>query len=477
MKKEAIIETFIDFCKVYEDKKGGPKLDIMSQYLTELEVPFEWVSGIGIIVNKQENPKKVIISHMDLIKKFQKGFKDNVICNIKKETIIGALDNTITNSVLFLVIKQLKELNLLNDIEFLFSEGEEVGFHGVRNYFKTNKDRVKNAFFINLDVTNEGYKTSASIEYDACNFKLLKEIQKIEAEKDYKFFYTSDRVCDDMDEVISQGSHGLSYCLPTKGLIHSYKNKARIESLEPYAEGLLTLITDISNEDCVSLENDIKSYQFDSALKVADKSEIKVTRTQTSWNFGSSNSDPWDLSHSNHDLWESSKDFFEEDELDLTSPTKVIKTIEKIVKKDFNYLSTNKAFLELISYSARLDFFNPRFFAIIIGEKESKEFLEKLASKDILIYISSKDIFMIQTSKENNYISEMVELSQLNTIEEENNLKNILTFLRQLNLLYIHKSELSIGLYIYNKFTESWIKEAIELTYLKVENGNLVIDE
>jgi len=261
--KNKILEIFEKLCvshKDYLSEERSEKLVTITEFLKTEKIQYEYIDKIGLIVNKQEKPEKVVVSHMDLIPLFNNSFIEGIKgIKLGKECISGPLDNTITNAVMLLAIKKLKNSN----VEFLFSEAEEIGFFGVREYLKENRDRLKDSFFINLDVTSEGYKYAASVEYDCCNFENLKKVQALKK----NFFFTADREGDDMCEIKRQGFHGFSYCLPTKNNIHSFKNKARLESLEPYYQGLISLI---KNCDLISAEKDIFAYEFEKAL-VSDK--------------------------------------------------------------------------------------------------------------------------------------------------------------------------------------------------------------
>lgn len=250
-----MIKTFELLAKPFKDGEGGLKLNALQEIFPE----GIWEPGIGFIVNKQENPSKVVVSHIDLIKTFRKGFADNHVYAVTETEIIGALDNTITNAALVLAIKSLSDFKT---IEYVFTEGEEVGFKGMKAYIKKYKRRVINSFFINLDVTNEGYGRNGSIEYDVCNFETLKSLQTLVNTKNLDWHFTHSRVGDDTDAIIDAGLHGFSYCLPTKGHIHSYENRALLSSLDSYLEGLICLIKhDLNPGEC-----NVKSWQFKDAL-------------------------------------------------------------------------------------------------------------------------------------------------------------------------------------------------------------------
>jgi hypothetical protein len=243
-----IIDLFIDIALPFKDNEGGAKAYTIAEILKDYKR--EYIPGQGMIINKQENPRIVLVSHMDLIKKFHNGFsqENRRICSFEKDSkdrdlIVGALDNTITNSIAILTFLKLIE-NGISDIELFLSEGEEVGFNGMTDYLENNKDKSKNTFFINLDVTNEGYGKDYSLEYDSPNFEILKDIQDIL--KDKNGFVTGDRVCDDTDAILKKNCAGFSFCLPTLKTIHSWKNQALIESLEPYMDSLYLILKNLN---------------------------------------------------------------------------------------------------------------------------------------------------------------------------------------------------------------------------------------
>lgn len=262
-----IVKTFINLAKPYENNKKNNnfKLEYIQSFFSSKNIPFEYIPGQGLIVNKQEKPRLVCVSHIDLINLFNLEFctKNNEediafndlidsmcleessisvegICVIHNGFISGALDNTITNAVALLVCEELIS-NGINDIEFFFSEMEEIGLKGMKNYLNSNLKKSKNTFFVNLDVTNEGFHTHISVEFDKTRMRVLKHlVAKLNKEHVY---FTGQRFCDDIDAVIASNCNGLSFCLPTNGNIHSYKNKAKLSSLVPYKEGLYEILS------------------------------------------------------------------------------------------------------------------------------------------------------------------------------------------------------------------------------------------
>jgi len=264
---KAIITLFEEIAKPFKDKEGGPKLDAIQEWLNKRNISNEYIPGIGKIVNQIDNPRIILVSHIDLIRKFQKGFADGITHEIiisKKgnEIIKGALDNTITNAVALLALESILKSGI-TDIELVLTEGEEVGCIGMDSYLKSFEEKSKNAFIINLDVTNEGWKQHSSVEYDKPSFNMLKQLQTLLAEHDA--FFTVNRVGDDIDAVNSNGCSGFSYCLPTKDLIHSYENKAYVHTLEGYYYGLISLLNQL--ELFEDMKDTFSRWDFNKALK------------------------------------------------------------------------------------------------------------------------------------------------------------------------------------------------------------------
>jgi len=91
-------------------------------------------------------------------------------------------------------------------------------------------------FFINLDVTNDNWKHLTSVEMDEPIYEVIHFL------KDKFEGITTERVGDDLCEVVSAGYKGFSFCLPTKKTIHSWKNKTTLNHLETYINQLKYLI-------------------------------------------------------------------------------------------------------------------------------------------------------------------------------------------------------------------------------------------
>lgn len=291
MTNQEIIDLFREIALPFKDKEGGPKLDKLQEIFANLNIESVYTEGEGLLVNNIPDPEIIIVSHMDLIKRFQKGFEEGTVFELVTEEdndfIVGALDNTITNAVAILVLQKLLEKNK-RKVSLLLSEGEEVGMIGMRNYLRARGEAAKEPFYINLDVTNEGWKKNASVEYDKPNFYILRQMKKLLKKNDV--FFTNDRVCDDTDAINSADCNGFSLCLPTKGNIHSYKNKAFVNTLEEYANVLYRLCSKLKfEESCV---RNISSFDFDLALKSKTFEEFteKKEKQKSKWNQNSWNS-------------------------------------------------------------------------------------------------------------------------------------------------------------------------------------------
>lgn len=267
-----IISLFHHISKPFKDGEGEKE-----KAMLELLKPYqgEYVKDMGILVpSKTEKPRITVVSHIDLISSFNRGFAKDKIYKLGKiegkEIIAGALDNTFTNAVVMHAIFYLRSKGLAEDVEFIFTEDEETDSDGMIQYLK---QRGTEQFFINLDVTNDAQGHHMSIEYDKPNWSICKQIND-----KFNAGFTIDRVCDDMDEIIKRDGRGYSYCIPTWKTIHSYKNYTYIENIVPYFEGLLWMITEMDISDTT---HDFRFLSMKKALKCStkeklDKKELKA---------------------------------------------------------------------------------------------------------------------------------------------------------------------------------------------------------
>jgi len=224
-----IISIFKNLCLPFNNENLKKQLFENIFFLSN--IPYIWDDKIGFIIFSENHTKKTIVSHMDLISIFNNGFKNNKSHEIKDNNIYGALDNTFTNAILINSILN----NQNKDTTYLFTLDEETTQYAIRDYMKRFGTEQ---FIINLDISNDGYEKNMSIEYDKPCYHICKQINN---NLDNPHF-TKDRVCDDLDEVMKADGYGFSYCLPTKGNIHSFKNYTSIDKIEPYMNGLEFLI-------------------------------------------------------------------------------------------------------------------------------------------------------------------------------------------------------------------------------------------
>ena len=232
----------------------------------------EWFDDIGFVIFSENRTKKTVVSHMDLINKFNKGFRDNKVYEIKDDKLIGALDNTFTNAV---VINHI--LNYQNkDTTYLFTLDEETKQHAIRDYMVQYGIEQ---FIINLDVTNDGLKNNMSIEYDEPSWEICRQIEK---NLDSPYF-TTERVGDDLDAVLKVKGYGFSYCLPTNKLIHSYNNYTMIDKIEPYMKGLDYLVEDMclnSYQQNIHYVGIDEAITYNSLEKLSKKDVRKVFKVE-----------------------------------------------------------------------------------------------------------------------------------------------------------------------------------------------------
>lgn len=263
-KEQKIIEVFGYLCQTFDNGKGQKEANLLEILKEHNPV---YVDTVGIVIPSITETRIVCSSHIDLISSFQKGFlnekKYSLLVQKEINSVVGALDNTITNAILVLVIEKLRKKGLAQDVEFVFTEGEETDMHGMNNYME---QKGITPFYINLDVTNDNYKYFGSVEYDKPSWTVCKQIKK-----NLKVGLTTERVDDDLDVVMKRKGRGFSYCLPTLNTIHSYKNSTPVDKLVPYMEGLSFLLSDLDVSDS---EQDFEYLKISKAIKFEDKNEM-----------------------------------------------------------------------------------------------------------------------------------------------------------------------------------------------------------
>lgn len=225
-----------------------------------------------LIKEKLNNTKLLIVSHIDLIKKFNKKFdKDNYELEINNGKISGALDNTITNAILLNILDKIN----LKDTMILFSIGEEEIIeepNGAIQFAKKYKSKMKKINVLNLDVTSKEYHKlfkdtndydkdtfPAFIEYDSdkkLKYSKINSLDRYSELKgfdnfkndvhfcDYsnKFNKSENGTADDLDSFTDQNIFGISFNLSTNKEIHSFKNYTTIEKISNYRDLLIEII-------------------------------------------------------------------------------------------------------------------------------------------------------------------------------------------------------------------------------------------
>jgi hypothetical protein len=268
-KYQEIINLFQKISKYTEDTNFSEKEIEITNWLKENKIAYQYFPGIGLVINPIENPSNILVSHIDLIPKFQKGYKEGKTFKETEKYIKGALDNTLTNAIALIAIKELlKEGH--NKTELILSEYEETTSLGIENYLKYFKERVKNAVFINLDITNEGFGKDASIEFDKPNFESIQILKETLSE--YKIHYTHNREFDDADKILEFDKIVYTHGLPTKDNIHSFKNKALKEKIVPYLDSVKEVLKTFF---LPSEKNEIPGYLLNKALEHDTYNEFK----------------------------------------------------------------------------------------------------------------------------------------------------------------------------------------------------------
>lgn len=290
-----IIHLFESLCLPF-DCGNGPKEKYLHQLLADYGGSYE--ENIGYVVHSVEETKRVVVSHIDLISLFNKGFlkdkKYKIGLNTENvEVLMGALDNTITNAIAVKALMVLRDAGKALDTTFLFTDREEIDSAGMKAYLRKYS---REPLFINLDVTSDNREFHSSVEFDEPNWGICRQIKN--QKKQFTAGFTDDRVGDDTDAVLMLSAQGFSYCIPTWKTIHSYSNYTPISNIIPYYQGLMFLISELDLSD--GFEHDIKYMKLEKAVKRKTKEELlegekkakKKKRERTSIYYGDYD-DPW----------------------------------------------------------------------------------------------------------------------------------------------------------------------------------------
>ena len=330
--------------------------------------------NIGVIVKARRQHAVSIITHMDLIKPFYKGFWSNktLLIDPKTNIVRGALDNTITNAV---VIDLLLSGDIPDNVEIVFTNDEETGMNASSKYASKNKK----VSYINLDVTNEFKNKSASIEYDCPNAKTLLELKTLF--KNDSVGFTSYRVADDLDSIVEIGLRGLSFCLPTKKTIHSWENETTLSQINEYRDLLKKLLANLPKFGDQDLEKINKKV-----LSCSSSDEmLKASPMQKSNSFKKSFS-----------LFEDSE---EDNEATFEVTSYVLDDIFNILSANMLKLPDADDLYEAVSMLLEEGFVEVGFLKRI-GKKISKIFTNHLVKLEITQMVEKNNIKYVGFSKE-----------------------------------------------------------------------------
>lgn len=211
-------------------------------------------------VNQLEGPVFIVSSHVDCEHHITKCFAEYA----DEATLLGTFDNSITNaSIVYLMLFG----NLPENILVAFTGDEEENSRGAKDvcrFIRDNKLDVKNIFV--LDVTEEGWKKGAdfTVENDFWDEEIGKQIVNLVQHSGYKWNFVPAEP-DDIPEYVpkeiiinieayedesweydEQDLPCFSFCLPTKGEMHSNDGiLARAVSYVRYTEILGRLLTEL----------------------------------------------------------------------------------------------------------------------------------------------------------------------------------------------------------------------------------------
>lgn len=245
MKK--VLDIFANIAKPFGNGQGQKEKAIFS-LLKDNGIEAKYYEGLGFVVEEVEPLTKVCVSHIDLVHPFMKGFAEGRVFEIVEDRLFGALDNTLTNAVALLALIELRKEGKALDVRFVFTEGEESGLTGMSTYMRHFHEG--DPLYINLDVTNDNWGKIASVEFDRPSSVICKQIYtNVE-----NVGFTSERFTDDTSAILRYGGQGFSYCIPTDEYCHTYKSNCMIDTIEPYYNGLVYLLSEL---DASEKEHDL----------------------------------------------------------------------------------------------------------------------------------------------------------------------------------------------------------------------------
>ncbi len=201
--------------------------------------------------------------------------------NKENHSFIGTFDNMGTNAVALLLMKYN---HLPDNVFFSFTADEESGgCKGAKDVIKRvydidtpkalTEDMIKerNALFISLDVTWEGYKNNCAFSLEGANMN-RNFVNIINANlrnfKDNGITYNilpKEFTC--FDEGVFYGrtkQNACSYCLPTKGEMHDMTGlRVKENTFLEYITCLNDLVLDITRQQNLLLDNELTEDEIE----------------------------------------------------------------------------------------------------------------------------------------------------------------------------------------------------------------------
>ena len=181
-----------------------------------------------------QEPITLISSHVDTHRNITKPFSE-----IREEKkLYGTYDNSITNAA---VLTLMLEDRLSDKVVIAFTGNEENGMLGAIGLGKYLKDKKIQANVIVTDVTDRGYKGKNvfSLENRCHSAKWTHSVRDILNNLDFKWKLEDNYEDDETCAYYSHGYECFSFCIPTKGKMHSNSGlKTRISTYDKYIEAL-----------------------------------------------------------------------------------------------------------------------------------------------------------------------------------------------------------------------------------------------
>lgn len=214
------------------------RLDLIKELLGETEYQLTEI-GLCHLYSKRpikeiSEPLTVISSHVDTHREITKPFSEMR----EERKLYGTYDNSITNAA---VLTLMLENRLPDTVVVAFTGNEEYGMQGASDLSEYLNDERIHANVIVTDVTHRGYKGKNAFSFEnSCHSDIWTMKVKDAMHKSDFTWKLEDNYGD--DETYAYSRHGLecfSFCIPTKGQMHSNAGlKTRISTYDKYIEAL-----------------------------------------------------------------------------------------------------------------------------------------------------------------------------------------------------------------------------------------------